>query len=194
MSYVNRKGDVYYVFQGVTKTGKPKYFISRKAESKAGVQIDALPVEFELYESPVDARVSVRKRVPSDITNNELEFVREQANTWAPEQRTQVVREGQFIVVYISESIGALDSISGEYSGVSQRFVKAVQLSGPKSPAFRFKLVRKKERIFRAQRFCYRGSIDDWVGLGYDGMLDELCKKYFKHLGKESFFDLMWDG
>ncbi|MFY8199573.1 MAG: hypothetical protein ACOVLE_02810 [Pirellula staleyi] len=43
MKYVNRRGDAYYVFQGVTKTGKPKYYVSRKAESAAGIQIDSLP-------------------------------------------------------------------------------------------------------------------------------------------------------
>ena len=43
MNHVNRKGDVYYVFQGVTKTGKPKYYVSLKTKSDAGQQIDSLP-------------------------------------------------------------------------------------------------------------------------------------------------------
>ena len=40
--YVNRCGDRYYLLQGKTKTGKPKYYASKKAE---GVPVEQMPEE-----------------------------------------------------------------------------------------------------------------------------------------------------
>ena len=191
MKYVNRRGDAHYVFQGVTKTGKPKYYVSLKAESVAGFQIDSLPDDFELFESPIDARVSIRKRVPSDIFDNELQFVQEQANSMARNVSAKVVGEGRSIVIYESAKADEFKSMATAFGGMTSRFVEVMQSYSPMSPAFRFKLIRKKERIFEAQRFCFRGVIDDWISLHHDGSLDELCQYYLKHLGKESFYELM---
>lgn len=191
MKHVNRRGEVYYVFQGVTKTGKPKYYVSRKAESQAGEPIDSLPDDFELFESPVDARVSIRKKVPSDIYDNELQFVQERIKLTVKNVKALVVREGRSIVVYESAGADEYKSMASAFGGLTSRFVEAMQASCPMSPAFRFKLVRKKERMFEAQRFCFRGGIEDWISLHHEGALDELCQYYLKHLGKESFYELM---
>ena len=191
MKYVNRRGDAYYVFQGVTKTGKPKYYVSRKAESAAGIQIDLLPDDFELFESPIDARVIIRKRVLSDIYDNELNFVQERANSMARNVRARVVSNGRCIVIYESVRAEEFQSMASVVGGLTSRFVEAMQSYNPMSPAFRFKLIRKKERVFEAQRFCFRGGIEDWISLHHEGTLDELCQYYLKHLGKESFYELM---
>jgi hypothetical protein len=61
------------------------------------------------------------------------------------------------------------------------------------SPVFRFTLVDPQERLSIAERFCFRGSIDDWMHLAGGGPdpLERLAKRYVKHLGKESFYELM---
>jgi len=53
----------------------------------------------------------------------------------------------------------------------------------------RFRLVDKEERTFAAERFCFRGSIDDWIFLDGPDTLEKLIKRYVKLLGTESFFD-----
>jgi hypothetical protein len=191
MNYVNRRGDVYYLFQGVTKTGKPKYYVSLKAASNAGVRINSLPTDFELFESPIDSRVSIRKRIPSDIYENELQFVQERISAMVQNVLTRVVCEGRSIVIYESASPDEFKSMAAAFGGMTSRFVEVMQSSSPMSPAFRFKLIRKKERVFEAQRFCFRGGIEDWISLHHEGTLDELCQYYLKHLGKESFYELM---
>ena len=40
-------------------------------------------------------------------------------------------------------------------------------------------------------RRCFKGSIDDWYSLEWNLPLDQLVGKYVKHLGKDSFFELM---
>lgn len=191
MKYVNRRGDVYYLFQGVTKTGKPKYFISRKTESNAGVRIDSLPSDFELFESPIDSKVSVRKRIPSCIDENELKFVQERTNATAKNLKARVICEGSFISIYVSESLDDFKSIASEFGGLPPQTIAIIQASALMSPAFRFKLVREEERVFEVQRYCFRGSIDDWISLHHEGTLDELCRVYLVHLGKESFYELI---
>ena len=58
------------------------------------------------------------------------------------------------------------------------------------SANMRFVLIDKEKRLFNAERYNYRGSIDDWMNIDYFQPLDELVKKYVKHLGQESFFEL----
>ena len=53
-----------------------------------------------------------------------------------------------------------------------------------------FTLTDETTRQFSVDRWCFRGSIDDWFPLNY-GELPKLVEKYCKHLGKESFFELM---
>lgn len=191
MKYVNRRPQVYYVFQGVTKSGKPKFYVSRKEESAAGVQIDSLPDDFELFESPTDARVSIRKKVHSEICDNELQFVRERIDLIVRNVHSRVVSEGRSIVIYESSGHGSFNSMSDIFGSLTSRSAEAMQSAGNMSPAFRLKLIRKHERIFEIQRFCFRGSIEGWISLHHEGSLDELCQHYLKHLGQESFFELM---
>lgn len=49
VQHINRKEDTYYLHQGRTKTGKPKYFFSRKSEGELCRQ---LPDGYEIYENP----------------------------------------------------------------------------------------------------------------------------------------------
>ena len=53
-----------------------------------------------------------------------------------------------------------------------------------------FTLIGKGTREFAVERWCFRGSIDDWFPLSY-GELKTLVARYGRHLGKESFFELM---
>ena len=43
-----------------------------------------------------------------------------------------------------------------------------------------------------AERWCFRGSVDDWISLmGGRQTLEKQARKYLPHLAKESFFDMM---
>jgi hypothetical protein len=59
-------------------------------------------------------------------------------------------------------------------------------------PIMRFCLVDKERRLFTAERFCFRGSIDDWIELGWGetDTLQMLVKRYVKALGTDAFYDL----
>jgi hypothetical protein len=54
----------------------------------------------------------------------------------------------------------------------------------------RFTLVDEKTRIFKTERYCFLGSIDDWIHIGPPDILKNILEKYTRHLGEESFFEL----
>jgi hypothetical protein len=58
------------------------------------------------------------------------------------------------------------------------------------SPMLQFILEEKEQRLFTAQRYCFRGSIDDWIDIDH-GTLATLVRTYVKHLGNESYFNLV---
>ena len=58
IQYTNRLGQIYYLCQGITKTGKPKYFFSTKTD---GNRVKMIPDDFEIYENP-NAQVFLIKK------------------------------------------------------------------------------------------------------------------------------------
>ncbi len=58
-------------------------------------------------------------------------------------------------------------------------------------PHMRFTLVDEKRRRFNVDRWCFRGSIDNWFPLHGSGDLATMIKKFVPHLGQDSFFELM---
>ena len=58
------------------------------------------------------------------------------------------------------------------------------------SPMLVFQLVDAQRRTFQTQRYCFLGSVDDWIEIGKPGKLPTLVKKYVKHLGQDSYVEL----
>ncbi len=166
VTHVNRYRDTYYLHVGRTKTGKPKYWFSTKAE---GDLVDAIPEGYEVYENP-DARVYLRKKPPQIVTPEEVAVVKEGVQRFAPDQNCLVDVRQADIIVYHSKR-----------GNMYQKML-------------RFTLDDKKDRTFRVQRWSFKGSIDDWIDLlvsGGIGKLPDLVREFCPHLGRDSFYDLM---
>jgi hypothetical protein len=58
------------------------------------------------------------------------------------------------------------------------------------SALFRFILEDAEQRLFTLERYCFKGSIDDWMYIAGPDQLESLAKEYLRHLGQESFFEL----
>jgi hypothetical protein len=67
IEHINRKGQKYYLHQGTTKTGKPKYFFSQKNQ---GTLVQTIPDGFEIYENP-NAQVFLQRIQPKIIATVE---------------------------------------------------------------------------------------------------------------------------
>ena len=159
VQHVNRKGDVYYLHEGQTKTGKPKYFFSKQA---AGNLCSQIPDGFEVYEN-VRGQVFCRRIQPKLISDEEVAVVREAIRKCGKEYLAAVEVKKKDIIAYEREL-----------------------------PVLRFTLKDDVERLYSANRWCFRGSIDDWWELIFAPKpLAELAARYCPHIGEESFYELM---
>ena len=181
VTYINRKRDTYYLHVGKTKRGKTRYWFAKNTE---GDLVDAIPEGHEVYENP-EAQVLLRKIVPQLVTAAEIAVVKDGLKRYAPGKNCVVDVKGEHIVVYYAEGV-ALDQEGFGFSfPVSYRSYMKVM---------RFTLVDEKKRTFWVQRWCFRGSIDDWIDLwasGSEAKLSDLVKKFCPHIGQESFYELM---
>lgn len=166
VTHVNRRRDTYYLHVGTTKMGKPKYWF---AKSDQGDLADSIPEGYEIYENP-DAQVFLRKKLPQVVAPEEVAMVREGLRRLAPHQNCQVDLRKEHIVIY--------------HSGGGDLYQKVM----------RFTLIDEDPRTFKVQRWCFKGAIDDWIDLWMSdgvGTLPELVERFCRHIGRESFFELM---
>src|SRR5882724_1644462 len=95
--YVNRRGERYYLLVGKTKTGKPKYYVSRKPQ---GVPVDAMPDGYEIFEQPERGIVSVRKLLPTRIRPEERERLQRWTRELAGIEHFIIDLHGDSLVIY----------------------------------------------------------------------------------------------
>ena len=126
IQYNNRVGKAYYLREGKTKTGKPRYFFSSQQKGK-GKAIDKIPEGYEIYEHPENAQVFLRKKRPRLITDIEEQFVKKHLNTLKRSRRYLVDCKDEYITIYESNAdteilkglLGDLLSIAPTRRGVN---------------------------------------------------------------------------
>jgi hypothetical protein len=164
------------------------YLFSMQSE---GTLADAMPAGFEMYENP-NAQVFLRRIPPKLITDAERQVVEDGMRKYADVQDYKIDVKGNAIVVYTADQdIETLVHLFQDVGSMRDeaKIRSAIRREITYSPMLQFVLSDEKQRVFVAQRYCFRGSVDDWIDLGH-GPLATLVKKYVKHLGKESYFDL----
>jgi len=188
IEYTNRKGQTYYLHRSMTKTGKPKYFFSMR---KDGQFVDAIPDGFEIYENP-NARVFLRRVQPKIISDEEVAVVKKGMNRFCELKYYQIDVKKDTIIIFVpDQNIEALSKLLSTVSFKTGSKVQEVLSSFiTYSPTLRFILIDKEKREFLVQRYCFLGSIDDWIDICEPGSLENLVSRYVKHLGQESFYEL----
>ena len=190
IQYLNRKGDTYFLHESKTKTGKPKWFFSKKTEGKLA---EAIPAGYEIYENH-NAQVFLRTIVPILVTKEEIATVEEGVRTLANLPYFLVEAKSDSIIVFVAnQDTDFLEKSVVSRFGINDREKLTTAMQGFLTylPMMRFSLVDKKRRRFAVERWCFLGSIDDWFPLKGSGDLSTLVKKFAPHLGEESFYELM---
>ena len=96
ITHVNAKGKTYYLHQGTTRTGKPRYYFSMNSE---GTLADSIPEGFEIYEAP-DARVFLRRIPPKIIWDEERQLVEDGMRTYSGVKDYKIDVRGNTIEIY----------------------------------------------------------------------------------------------
>jgi hypothetical protein len=180
--FTNRKGKTYFIKKRKTKTGKTSYTMTLK-ESKDCV--DEEPKGYEVHELPENGQLVIRKKIPMVYNLKEVHIIKSTLKKNETISDFKLDIRGEEIIIYISE-ISELDFLSG-FGGLLGNKIGLI-----KNYEARMKLIKTDNETDRyaIQRFCYRGSIDDWITIGISTNLSKLAEKYIYHLGKESYFEL----
>lgn len=191
ITYTNRKRKVYYLHQGKTKTGKPKYFVSLKAE---GALVDTVPDGYEVYENP-NAQVFLRKIPAKVILDDEIAVIQQGVAQFSQVQHFMTDAKKNVVSIFTPsqnvEKVSDLLTSTAAQFGRSQQDVDALLEQVLDYTAdLRFVLVDKQVRLFQAQRYCYLGCVDDWIEIGEVARLAVLVERYVRHLGQDSMFEL----
>ncbi len=199
VQYTNRTRKTYYLREGKTKTGKPRYFFSTRQEGK-GAPVENMPEGYEIYEHLENAQVFLRKKQRQLISDIEKHLIEKSVRKIKSSKRYLVDYKAEFITIYESVSdTGKLKSIFGDLikniplrPGVdADEALNALSCVSDQNytAMLRFCLVDKEKRRFTAERFCFRGSIDDWIRLAGPDSLKNLSNRYMKILGTDDFFE-----
>lgn len=188
IAYTNRKGKEYHLVVGQTSKGNPRYYFSTR---DAGTPLPGLPEGYEIYENP-NSFVFLRRIAPKLITDEETTLVREALVNHAPESHYRLDVRAEIIAVFQSSNVGAHRG-----SALPTLFASPLTNGWEENhalftPVLRFVLNDPQKRLFIAERYCFRGSVDDWIGLtgGGPDALGPLLERFVEHLGRESFYEL----
>jgi len=193
-TYTNRKGKTYTLYQGLTSTGKLRYYFGY-ADKDHAEPVMELPPGYKISES-VNGIVSLVKERPSPIQQAEIEVVEAEMDEHPQATRYRVVVKQKQIVIYES-SIPDFDillnrlHISGSARlGLAEKMYALEERHAHFSPELRFILLDPATREFGAERWCYRSSVDGWLKLIHTASLKELARTLIPTLGTDQFFEL----
>lgn len=183
----NRNGVTYYLCEGETKVGKPRYWFGKEPGTPPVHQI---PDGYEIHEN-VHGIVTLGKIQPKLWTDDEVEAVEAALGRLPRPFAYRLEVKGKALTISESSAPDATElaclfelgpdpvaSRQGDFDRHT-RFV----------PMMRFSLIDAERRLFEAERWCFLGSVDDWISLAYDGPLRHLCAKLIPLLGTEEFFE-----
>ncbi|TEU15218.1 MAG: hypothetical protein E3J21_13850 [Anaerolineales bacterium] len=192
ITYTNRKGVTYYLCRGVTKTSKPRYYFAREPK---GDPVEQIPEGFKISES-INGIVSLVKDRPAQIWPEEVAAVEAAVGRHPKSNKYRVNVKHNRIEIYeqvgpdVEELAAAFAQDGLDIPGLAERLRPTIEHRAQFTPVLRFILANAERRTFHAERWCYLGSIDDWIDVRPMGPLDQLARQLIPKLGTDQFFEL----
>jgi hypothetical protein len=185
-THTTRRGRTYYLHTGPKRGGGVQHFVSTDPD---GPTADSVPDGFEIHETP-NGQVYLRKMKPALIRPEELAQVNAELSRIQTSQRCYLADvTGKEIVIHEGDThIETLRAFNVRFSE------RELEVYGARrahyTAVMRFVLIDRANREFAPERFCFRGSVEDWISIGEPAQLRKLVVKFIKHLGKDSIYDL----
>ncbi|MBI4488529.1 MAG: hypothetical protein HY694_05550 [Deltaproteobacteria bacterium] len=197
LTYTNRKGQTYYLCQGLTKTGKSRYYFAREPK---GVLASTIPDGYQVQEN-VNGIVSLAKTRPMVLSEEEINTVAMALQKHPNTSAYRMESKAKQITIYERMGTGliALASTLTVELGIGnvlgndrkRRLQEEEHRFGQFTPIMRFLLVDDQRRLFTAQRMCFRGSMEGWRSIEYNKSIAKLASGLIPTLGTEAFFELV---
>lgn len=190
-SHRSRNGSTYYLHEGVTKTGKPRFFVRKSIGDGARAE---MPDGFEFHES-VNGVVSVRRiRGPSPIPAADLDLVAAELARHPHLARYLAEISDTAILVFEPQDAGMVrnpDIMSSPLQDLIRELglqpIAAARPATRYDPVMRFELSSATPGCYSLHRMTYRGS-GGWLFIE-EGPLRQLSQ-HLRVLGTDAFFEL----
>jgi hypothetical protein len=195
VTYTNRKGVTYHLCRTTTKSGKPRYVFAREPK---GELVEQIPQGWKISES-VNGIVSLVRDRPAQILPQELATVEAAVGRHPKSHNYRVAVKRDRIEVYERVGLGADELVSTLREmglgtpGMRHRIEELrtdMDRRAQFTPVLRFVLADAEQRTFHTERWCYLGSIDDWIYVGTRGPLDRLAREWIPRLGTDALFEV----
>ncbi len=190
ITYTNRKGRIYYLGINRTRSGKPRYNFSTEPSENP---VDEIPKCYEIRES-VNGIVSLARIQPCLFLLEEIADVEAVMRSHPEASRYRVsIKHNQLIIHELrGPNRSELRELVGHIGiGIRPGLIEELENTMPQySPIMRFVVADTANREFFAERWCFRGSIDDWIYIGQSKQLKRLARKFIPTLGTEEFYEL----
>jgi hypothetical protein len=192
VTYTNWRGVTYYLCRGATKTGKPRYYFTREPK---GEPVEQIPEGWKISES-VNGVVSLVKDRPAQIRLEEVEAVEAAVRRHPKSHNYRVNIKHNRIEVYErvgpapDELVAGLREVGLLVPGRADRLWESLERRARFTPVLRFIIADAEQRTFRTERWCYLGSIDDWIHVGPMGPVDRLAHHWVPKLGTDALFEV----
>ncbi len=186
-AHTNRSGTTFYLHEGKTKTGKPRYYVAKTVGPGACA---ALPKGFEVSES-INGVVSVRRKsaMENAVPTTDVAKV-ETAIRSHPHLEGYVARaEGDAIVIFEPqprpEELRRMAQMYGSFR--TEAFVTERLKRAQYTPVLKFE---REGASYAVRRMTYRGK-GGWSWSLEAGELPALVKKFLPKVGTDDFFELL---
>src|SRR5437868_13046514 len=159
VNYTNRKGQTYTLYQGKTRSGKPRYYFGR-ADQGQGEPVTEIPPGYSIIES-VNGVVSLAKDRPSLIQPEEVAAVEAAVQQHPEAHRYRVAVKQDRIEIYelagpdYDALLSELHMANMSSPGLAERLLAQEERHARYTPVLRFILLDPTRRRFGAQRMCY---------------------------------------
>jgi hypothetical protein len=192
VTYTNRKGRTYYLCQGTTKSGKPRYYFAREPK---GEPVDEIPEGYEIHEN-VNGLVTLAKIRPQEIRPEERAAVEAAVARHPKSHNYRVDVKGDSIVVYerlgpdAEDLLSQLGSFGQMFAHRADELQESLDQSACFVPEMRFILEDEAERTFSAERWHYGGRDEGWMPVYTWGPIAKLARELVPKLGTDAYFEL----
>lgn len=193
ITHMNRKGDVYTLFRKTSATGTPRYVFARA--STGGQPVAELPAGYRISEGPNGRVMLVRDRAGL-IRAEEVTAVEAAVQSHPDGRNYAVVCKQDRIVIHenlgprASELFDLMTGVTGSRADLAEKAREIERRAARFVPVLQFILSDRDARTFRVERWCFLGSIDDWLPLWRTGTAAELAAAIVPALGTDAYYDL----
>ena len=190
IEFKNIKKETYYIKSRKTKKGNTTYYMTRKKDEEC---LNKLPKDYEVFERFDTGMMFIRKLKKSNIRIEEIKCIENElrSNTSIIDYKLDI--NGDEIKIYVAEK----DDNNSIFEIFDRQFFSKEKLELVRGYLKKYEekmrinlKTRKTSREFEVMRYCYRGSIDDWITIDGGENIESLASENLYHLGKESYYEL----